>query len=320
MKLAEIRRIAQSIPRSYIDENADQLSGIIDKLVRDLGLDPKNLYQELEMTSRYVDTHRDISHSNTQMNLHSHTFYELLYCRNTCGAEYLAGTQRYRLQRGDIILIPPGVSHRPILPEIITEPYKRYIIWFSSELVDMIRPYCPFAQEQGMNDLYLMRTAGTPWEFLGDYFRIGVREAEQQKPGWEAVVLGNTIQVLIQLQRLVADRSAIPLRAEKPELLDQILAYIESHLADRLTLEDIAGQFWISESTISQTFRQKMGVSFHRCVTQRRLIAAKSLILDGLSLEDVARLVGFTDYSTFYRAFRQEYGISPRHYRKMQLL
>jgi AraC-like DNA-binding protein len=61
-----------------------------------------------------------------------------------------------------------------------------------------------------------------------------------------------------------------------------------------------------------------MGVSFYRCVTQRRLISAKSLIEQEIPLEDVGRRVGFSDYSTFYRAFKKEFGISPRQYRKLQ--
>lgn len=318
MKLAELRHIAQSLPQPLMEENANLVPEFMEKLVRELGLDPKNLYQELEMSSFYADTHRDVSSSNVQLQLHSHSFYELLYCRNTCGTEYLAGTHRYRLQRGDIVLIPPGISHRPLLPENMIEPYKRFVIWFSQDLVDRLTLLYPNSSYHFLTDVFLVRTAGTSWEFLENLFRAGVQEAEQQKLGWDEAVLGNTIQVLVQLQRLLADRSAVPLRAEKPELLDRIIAHIETHLEDRLTLEDIASRFWVSESTISQTFRQKMGVSFHRCVTQRRLIAAKSLILEGTSMEEVAESVGFTDYSTFYRAFRQEYGISPRHFKKMQ--
>ena len=64
--------------------------------------------------------------------------------------------------------------------------------------------------------------------------------------------------------------------------------------------------------------RKKMGISFYRCVTQRRLISAKKLIESGMSLESTAELVGFSDYSSFFRAFKQEYGISPRQYKKMQ--
>ena len=113
MKLTDLDILSKrlsNIPNLEIQEK-------MKSILIDLGYDPNHVYQELEMTSNYVDTHQDISYSNNHVQLHSHNFYELLYCRNTCGAEYLVGSQRYKLQKGDIILIPPGVSHRPILPE-----------------------------------------------------------------------------------------------------------------------------------------------------------------------------------------------------------
>ena len=128
--------------------------------------------------------------------------------------------------------------------------------------------------------------------------------------------VGSAHVLLSLLRRAATDKATLPLPAEKPELLDRVMAYMEKNLSEKLTLQEIARQFYVSESTISQLFRKKLGVSFHRCLTQRRLIAAKSLIETGMPLEDVGRQVGFVDYSSFYRAFRQEYGICPRQYRR----
>ena len=96
------------------------------------------------------------------------------------------------------------------------------------------------------------------------------------------------------------------------------MVWLETNLHRRITLEDIARELYVSKSTLSQTFHQKLGISVHRYLTQRRLIAAKTLILEGWSLENIGIQVGFSDYSTFYRAFRQEYGISPRQFRILQ--
>ena len=108
------------------------------------------------------------------------------------------------------------------------------------------------------------------------------------------------------------------MKAEKPELLDRVLHYIEEHLAQKISLSDVAHHFFVSESTITQLFRRKLNVSFYHCVTQRRLIAAKALIDRNVRMEDVSQRVGFADYSAFYRAFKKEYGISPVQYRKLQ--
>lgn len=312
MKIEEVRKLSEKLQKIGPEVSWAQA----EKYLQQAGMESGTLYQELEMSSRYVDTHQDITYTNSRVNLHSHNFYELLFCHSAPDVEYLVEAERYRLQKGDVIMVPPGVSHRPLLPEQLSEPYRRDVLWISQELVDELEQLLPSFQRLSSQESRLLRTAGTRWEFLGDMFRNGVRESESRESGWEEIVLGNTIQILVYLRRAIQDRSAAPLKAEKPELLDQALAYIEAHLAEKITLSEIAKHLWVSQSTITQTFRNKLGVSFYRCVTQRRLIAAKTLILEGAPLEGVGQKVGYSDYSSFYRAFKQEFGIAPRQFRK----
>ena len=315
MKLNELQKFIQNMRESGIKPETKE---DIYEILGEMGLEPGKFYQELEMASRFVDTHRDISYSNANVNLHSHSFYELLYCTSNCDAEYLVGSERYRLQKGDIIFIAPGVSHRPLLPEQMTVPYQRDVVWISTEFMDSLaRSFPDFA---GSHSGYtsLLRTDRSQQEIFSTLFRHGIREAESRRPGWELAVAGNTMLLLTQIYRAFLTRSAEPLQAEKPELPDRVMAYVEERLGKKLTLAEVARHFYVSESTITQTFRNKLGVSFYRYVTQRRLIAAKTLIQHGIPLETVSQEVGFSDYSTFYRAFKQEYGISPRGYRKLQ--
>ena len=315
MKLHELRRITKQMQPIY--GPGDQQK--IQDLLRSIGMDPGSFYQELEMSSRFVDTHQDMSFSNANVSLHSHNFYEVLYCRGGTDVEYLVGSDRYRIQRGDVILVPPGISHRPILPEKMAEPYVRDVLWLSDGFVRSLEQQffdeCTMQRENNAP----IRTAGTRWESIGKLFRAGVREAEQAAPGWELAVMGNTMLILSQLSRAYREASAGKLKAEKRELLDDITAYIESNYVHHMTLQEVAKVFYVSESTISHLFKQKMGVSLYRYVTQRRLIAAKNRILEGLPLETVAEQVGFSDYSTFYRAFKGEYGISPRQFRNQSV-
>ena len=313
MKLGELRKLTRAM--SAMD--GIQAHKEMERRMREAGLDPGSFYQELEMTSALVDTHRDISWSNAQLQLHSHSFYELLWCAECDGVEYLVGSERYRLRKGDLIFVPPGISHRPLLPEKMEKPYKRYVLWLSPRFMELYAGLYPgpFSDKQARPSM--LRTGGTHWERLGELFLAGVRESEQQPDGWEAAVVGNTLTLLTRIKRATDARSARPLQAEEPELLDRIMAYVEARYPEDVTLESVARESFVSESTVSHLVKEKLGVSFHRYLTQRRLIAAKTLIGQGLPLEQVAERCGFRDYSGFYRAFRQEYGISPRKFRSL---
>lgn len=308
MKLDEVKLIKDL----YQTETAN----IQQKLVEH-GIDLSSIYQELEMTSRFIDTHMDVSFGDIPVNLHSHTFYEIVYVLSNSGTQYLIGTKRYSLQRGDIIFVPPGVGHKPLFPPELAEPYRRIVMWISQEFMDdleRIVPYAPFPNE---NRVFLLRTTGEHLETLGQFFHKGLQESRECDKGWNAVLYGNTLQFLVHFYRAMLEPENRPPQTEKPELLDDVVSYIETHLADKITLSDIARRFYVSESTIGQTFQKKMHVSFYHYVTQRRLISAKSMIGEGQNLSELCLKVGFSDYSTFYRAFKKEFGISPKDYRKL---
>lgn len=311
MKISQLRRLTQTDQHSLLSEIRESLGQALEAE----GYDVAMLYQELEMDSVFVDTHDDVSTADDTVQLHSHSFYELIYCRSS-GPEYLLGTKRYRVHRGDIIYIPPGISHRPLSLEQLAEPYLRYVIWLSPEYAANLTSSFP-GEPLLPKEPELMRTLGTSWEDIGGRFKAGVAEAQQEETGWQAAVCGNTLQILVQMMRARTGKASLRSPAEKGELLDELLLYIDSHLGDKISLADTSRLFSVSESSISQLFRKRLKVSFYRFVTQRRLISAKTLILDGVAAEQASAQVGFGDYSAFYRAFKREYGISPAEFRKL---
>lgn len=282
------------------------------------GFDLSGIYQELEMSSRFIDAHMDVSFGDIPVNLHSHNYYEMVYVLSNSGTQYLAGTNRYLLQRGDIILIPPGIGHKPLFPSELAEPYKRIVFWLGTDFIEYIKQFSKENTIDKFNkDIYLLHTSGTSWEHIGAYFHAGLKEAQDKKPGWELSLCGSTLQLLTNFYRALNDLDSQAPKIAKPELIDDLVSYIESHLNEKITLFDTAQRFFVSESTIGQTFQKKMHVSFYHYVTQRRLIAAKSMILKEPNLDILSEKVGFADYSTFYRAFKKEFGISPREYRNI---
>ena len=83
---------------------------ILDYIISEGYFEQNNaLHQYLIMTQNGAQINHDISDPRINVSLHSHEFYEIIYVRQVDNLEYLWGNNRYRINPGDIILIPPGV-------------------------------------------------------------------------------------------------------------------------------------------------------------------------------------------------------------------
>lgn len=315
MKLHEIARQARALG-IVMGENSGNRERQ-EKLLEMLHFNSGNFYQEIEMDDPLVQTQEDVSTTEDVVGLHSHVYYEIIFIRSG-NLQYLIGTRRYRIQRGDILLIAPGVSHRPLFLERLQEKYARIVVWVSPACVELLRAQWPDLDE--LNRLpCMLRTGDLPPTASPPMRLRSAAVCGSIRPQSRAGRLRYLpiLQLFVSLRRDFGSGRVAQPAAEKRELLDEIMSYVEDHLAGHITLDDTARQFHVSASTVSQLFRKRMGVSYYRFVTQRRLIAAKTLIKEGTALDTVAESVGFSDYSGFYRAFRQEYGISPTRFKTL---
>ena len=313
MKLSELMQQIQKAAGSEPDMMA------LKKKCDAMGIDLEAIYQELEMTSSYAESHRDISREAGLVKLHSHSFYEMIYCVGCDNIQYIIGTERYRLQRGDVIWVPPGVGHCPLFPAAMKKPYERIVLWVNAEqMLEFFSRWPDLDLNRKLSRRhYLLRTAGLPQEReLREAFQRGCRESEKRLPGWEAALYGNTNLLLTMLARAMHGEGEPPLR-EKTELLDELLAYVSAHLLEKITVSETARQLHVSESTLTHLCTKRLGLSFYRYVTQQRLDRARRLMPECGDLGTVAEQSGFSDYTAFFRAFKQEYGLSPSEYRKI---
>ena len=121
--------------------------------------------------------------------------------------------------------------------------------------------------------------------------------------------------LILLLNRIVYTQKHPKIQAEETPLFERLVEYIEEHLDEDLSLERLSDAFFVSKYHISHVFKDNLGISIHQYITKKRLALCREAMTSDAPVSDLYLGCGFGDYSSFYRAFKKEYGISPKEYR-----
>ena len=247
--------------------------------------------------------------------VHHHDFYEVYYLLGG-EVEYWVDGRIIKMQPGDLLMINPQELHRPLLEES-NRVYERIVLWINKDYLEAMQSdgiylnSCFDRKIPGNSRLIRLSTS----ERTAMNIRMSelVREFYSADFGGDLCAYGLFLQFMVQLNRLAS-------RVEKKQedthqlsdLVEKTLHYIGDNLSAPLTLEAMAARFYVSKYYLSHAFTKEVGVSVYRYIMMRRLMMARQLLLAGETAGQVCRSCGFSDYTSFYRAFKSEYGVSPR--------
>ena len=132
-------------------------------------------------------------------------------------------------------------------------------------------------------------------------------------PVREAVLNNYIVNLLTEL--LVSREAANP-GAQSAGIIEDSIAYINDHLTQELSLEDLAVQAALSPFYFSRLFKKETGFSPHQYILATRISNAKFLLQSTAdSVKKFCFTVGFTSESSFCTAFKKETGLTPSEYR-----
>lgn len=250
-----------------------------------------------------------------EVQIHHHDCYEIYFLLDG-NVEYWVDGRTYHLQSGDLLLINPMEFHRPVLREE-NPVYERIVLWINKEYLEHLTD-----DTVGLSRCF-DKTLSTHTNFLRPssvqrsalHALLGalIRESYGNEYGCGWYANGLFLQFMTEVNRLAlhgdARRDA---KKSGSSLVSQVLEYIGEHYADDLSLELLADLFFVNKYHLAHEFSREVGTGIHRYILMKRLFAAYQRLSQGASPGDVYLQCGFREYSSFYRAFKAEYGIRPR--------
>lgn len=230
---------------------------------------------------------------------HSHTRYEL-YVFFAGNAEFIIEDRIFQMTPGTILLIPPNTYHYAALKDSDTA-YDRLVINF--DRVFVFPELHPF-----------LDGASNPYQWSREKYDPYLRDLEHSIALYASRDKALLIQIF--LNRLLIDLKYLKKSTASSQMLNptvtQILAYINEHIHEPLSLKTISENVFLNQSYLSQLFSAYMKIGVMDYVKQKKIYLAEEMIHgEGVSPTEAGKRLGFVDYSTFYRLYKKYLGEAP---------
>ncbi len=255
---------------------------------------------------------------------HRHTAFEMSLVLEGSGL-YQLESRAYRFGPGDIFLFTSNEIHyitsvtgKSAL-DILNIQFEPRFVWSGvTEVFDA-----------AYLDIFLHRTEHFSNRIPADDPRcetlaaelMGIRtEFARQETGFELMVKIHLLKALVLLQRTCQSAFRAQPRLQNLHLgdLELAISYIDSHLSEPLTLEEIASQAHLSRTYFSTLFRQMNGITPWEYITAKRIEAVNLLLSSGSqSVAEIASQSGYTSTANFYQSYRNHMRLSPGAYRRL---
>ena len=279
---------------------------------RSQSFDPR---QVMHRSDFEIFHYRDLRTSFVEV--HHHDFYEVYFLVSGSLAYWVDG-RILRMTPGDLLFINPMALHRP-MPDAEDALCERFVLWIhkdyleslSTEQFSLLRCF----DTKRPDHSYRIRPTAAERAVLTARMGELVKECYSKELGSDISARGIFQQLIVQLNRLDSRPGESREEEQLSELVRSAMRYIGENIASPLSLGEIAGSLFVSKSYLSHAFTSEVGVSVYRYIMLRRLLLARQRLGAGEPAGQVCRSCGFSDYTSFYRAFKSEYGISPREFK-----
>lgn len=244
---------------------------------------------------------------------HYHDFDKIIYFLGG-KADYMIEGKKYLLEPHDFIFVNRNEIHKPIVD--FSVPYERMILYIDHGFIE------GYAKEDyDLSECFertfkektnVVRFPAVATRAL--YETLCRMEENDKASSYAGELYGELLflEFMVQMNRACLENEfAYHHTAKYNKKIIDIIQYINENLSEELSIDDLSERFYMSKYHMMRQFKEETGYSIHQYTLEKRIVAARSMLLNGVSATVAAMECGFKDYSTFARAFKKKLGSIP---------
>ena len=243
-----------------------------------------------------------------EFSYHYHDFHKVIIFLSGKAAYHIEG-KSYYLKPWDILLVNRHAIHKPEID--FSVPYERFVLWIRNDIksTELLRCF-----QKAIDRSYnLIRLDSDTQEKLKQL--LYELEAALKDEKFDSDLLGSALfaQFMVYVNRIFLEKQYIydARSYSSDSQIEELLRYINHNLTEDLSIETLARKYYLSKYHMMRKFKEETGYTIHNYIISKRLLLARTKISEGTPILKAAQLSGFSDYTTFSRAYKKQFGTAP---------
>ena len=271
-----------------------------------------NYFNEPTEKTGYLEQDFRLFHIKDQtkreFSYHYHDFHKVIIFLSGKAAYHIEG-KSYYLKPWDILLVNRHAIHKPEID--FSVPYERFVLWIRDDIrfTELLRCF----QEAIDRSFNLIRLDSGTQEKLKQLLYELEAALKDEKFGSDLMASSLFTQFMIYVNRIFLEKQYIhdTRSYSSDSQIEELLRYINHNLTEDLSIETLARKYYLSKYHMMRKFKDETGYTIHSYIVNKRLLLARTRIGEGVPVLKAAQLSGFSDYTTFSRAYKKQFGTAP---------
>ena len=243
-----------------------------------------------------------------EFSYHYHDFHKVIIFLSGKAAYHIEG-KSYYLKPWDILLVNRHAIHKPEID--FSVPYERFVLWISDDIksTELLRCF-----QKAIDRSYnLIRLDSDTQEKLKQLLYELEAALKDEKFGSELLGSALFTQFMVYVNRIFLEKQYIydAHSYSSDSQIEELLRYINHNLTEDLSIETLARKYYLSKYHMMRKFKEETGYTVHNYIISKRLLLARTKISEGIPILKAAQLSGFSDYTTFSRAYKKQFDTAP---------